>query len=307
MKYRIKKEFFPFSKIAPPIRSPKLAGFLGSMLRAPRGIFRDKEVCVKREFIKSYDGKEVEVIVFTPIGIKEPAPCLVYYHGGGFFFGAAPYHYKIAKEYAMKTPCKLVFVNYRLAPKHPFPTPHEDCYAALVWTFENAGRIGVDRTRIAVGGDSAGGALAAAVTIISRDRGTDMPVFQMLIYPVTDRRMTSESSRLFTDAPMWNTKLSRMMWHGYLAGYNGPDIAYASPNEADSFSGLAEAYVEIAEFDSLRDEGLLYADNLKKSGITVEINETEGTMHGYDIVGSAPTTKDSIARRIAYMKTKLYK
>lgn len=307
MKYNINKEFFPFSKISMPIRSPRLAGFLGSLMPVPRWIFHDKEISVKREKIGGYKGEEIEILVFSPREIREPAPCLVYYHGGGFFFGGAGYHYKISKQYALGTPCKLVFAQYRLAPKHPFPTAPEDCFAAYKWTLDNADLLGIDKTRIAVGGDSAGGNLAAVVSQMARDRGEVLPTCQMLVYPVTDRRMTSESSRLMTDAPMWNSTLSKMMWQGYLQGYDGEDIAYASPAEAKSLEGLPDAYVETAEFDSLRDEAKEYATLLEQSGAEVVLNETLGTMHGYDIVRKSPVTKASVDARIAYLQSKLYK
>lgn len=307
MKYNINKEFFPFSKVAPPIRSPKLAGFLGSLMPVPRWIFHDKEIAVKREKIPGYNGDEIEIFIFSPKEITEPSPCLIYYHGGGFFFDGAGYHYKISKKYALSIPCKLIFVKYRLAPKHPFPTAPQDCFAAYKWAIRNAQTLGIDTTRIAVGGDSAGGNLAAVISQMARDREEILPVCQMLIYPVTDRRMTSESSRLMTDAPMWNSTLSKMMWRGYLQGYEGEDIAYASPAEAKDFSSLPTAYIETAEFDSLRDEGIAYAKSLADAGVEVTLNETKGTMHGYDIVEKSPTTISYVAKRIEFLQSKLYK
>ena len=304
MKYPINKEFSPYSRFAPPIRNAKMAGWMGSMMKPPRWVRknRDHEVSVKKESIKSYDGAEIEILIFTPYGIKESVPCLVYYHGGGFFFEGAGYHYKLAKQYALETPCKVVFVQYRLAPKNPHPIPAEDCYAALRWTFENADKLNVDKTKIAVGGDSAGGALAAAVCQMARDRGTDMPLFQLLVYPVTDRRMNYDSCRKFTDTPMWNAKLSVKMWQGYVQDENAPDIAYASPMEAKIFENLPSAYVETTEFDCLHDEGIAYAEALRKAGVSVELNETRGMMHGFDIVEKAPTTKAAVKARIEYVK-----
>ena len=304
MKYPINKEFSPYSRMTPPIRNAKIAGWMGSMMKPPRWVRknRDHEVSVKKETIKSYDGAEIEILIFAPYGIEEPVPCLVYYHGGGFFFGGAGYHYKLAKQYALETPCKVVFVQYRLAPKNPHPIPAEDCYAALRWTFENADKLNVDKTKIAVGGDSAGGALAAAVCQMARDRGTDMPLFQLLVYPVTDRRMNYDSCRKFTDTPMWNAKLSVKMWQGYVQDENAPDIAYASPMEAKIFENLPSAYVETTEFDCLHDEGIAYAEALRKAGVSVELNETRGMMHGFDIVEKAPTTKAAVKARIEYVK-----
>lgn len=302
MKYPINKEFFPYSYFAPPIRNAKMAGWMGSMMRPPMWIWRDREVRVRKVKIKGYQNGKIEVFVFEPYDIADNAPCLVYYHGGGFFFEGAEYHYRLAKEYALKTPCKVVFVQYRLAPKNPYPVPVEDSYAALRWTFRNAEKLKINRTKIAVGGDSAGGTLAAAVCQMARDRGTDMPCSQLLVYPATDRRMQTESNQKYTDTPMWNSKLSKKMWPGYLTDSSIPDIAYASPMEAKTFEQLPDAYAETAEFDCLHDEGIAYADALRKAGVSVTLNEMKGTMHGFDIVLKAQTTKAAVAARIRYMQ-----
>ena len=308
MKYPIRKEFFPFSLLAPPIRNAKVAGWMGSKMKPPRWVHKnlDAEVSVQKESVPSDDGSPIEVYVISPTGLNKPLPCLVYYHGGGFFFEGAGYHYRLAKQYALEVGCYVAFVQYRLAPKHPHPTPAEDCYAALQWIYKNAERLKIYHNRIAVGGDSAGGTLAAAVCQMARDRNTDQPIFQLLVYPVTDRRMDTASNRKFTDTPMWNSKLSKLMWQGYLPQESPPSLSYASPMEATSFKELPPAYVEVAEFDCLHDEGLAYANALEAAGGKVERNELAGTMHGFDIVERAPTTQAAVAQRIAYMKQKFY-
>ncbi len=307
MKYPISREFFPYNHFTPPIQNPGMAGWMGSMMKPPRRIFRDSQVEVTAYTIPGYREEPVEVLVIRPRENQEVLPCLVYAHGGGFFFGGAGYHYRLAKEYALKTPCTVVFVQYRLAPKHPHPTPSEDSYSALLWTHRNAEKLNIDRTKIAVGGDSAGGALAAAVCQMARDRGTDLPVFQLLVYPVTDRRMKTQSNRNYTDTPMWNSRLSVKMWQGYLPDETVGNIAYASPMEAESFTGLPDAYVETAEFDCLHDEGIAYADALRNGGARVTVNETAGTMHGFDIAEKAPVTKSAVDARIRYMQSKFSK
>ena len=304
MKYPISKEFFPFSRFTPPIQNAKIAGWMGSKMKVPKWVSknRDSEICITKEKIKSYDGSEVSIFVIAPREFEETSPCLVYYHGGGFFFEGAGYHYKLAKQYALECECRVIFVQYRLAPKHPHPTPAEDCYAALRWIFENTERLKIDNEKIAVGGDSAGGALAAAVCQMARDRDTDIPLFQLLVYPVTDRRMNYVSCHKFTDTPMWNAKLSVKMWEGYVQNENAPDIVYASPMEAERLDSLPAAYVETAEFDCLHDEGLAYANALQDAGVDVTLNETRGTMHGFDIVQKAPTAKAAVKARIKFMK-----
>ena len=276
------------------------------MMRPPRWIWRDKEVAVTKEIIKGYNDGDIDVLVFEPRAASGKMPCLVYYHGGGFFTEGAGYHYRLIKEYVLNTPCKVVFVRYRLVPKNQHPIPVEDSYAGLRWTFENADRLNIDTARIAVGGDSAGGALSAAVCQMARDRGTEIPCFQFLVYPATDRRMETESNRKFTDTPMWNSSLSRTMWPAYVPDPKATDVVYASPMEAESFDDLPPAYIETAEFDCLHDEGILYGKALQDAGVPVQFNETEGTMHGFDIVVDAPTTRAAVAERIRYMRENFY-
>lgn len=313
MKFPIKKEFAPFSWVSPPVQNPKMAGWMGSQMRPPRWVRvdGDDKVSVTRLSVRSYDGAEIPIFSIEPRSFRAKRktgtiPCLVYYHGGGFFFEGAGYHYTLAKRYALECGCRVLFAQYRLAPKHPHPTPAEDCYAALRFAFESAAELRTDAARIAVGGDSAGGALAAAVCQMARDRGTDAPLFQLLVYPVTDRRMETESCRLFTHTPMWNSRLSEKMWEGYVPNTDAPDVAYASPMEATRFDALPPAYVETAEFDCLRDEGIAYAKALQSAGVDVTLNETRGTMHGFDIVKNAPTSKEAVAARIAFMRDKFH-
>lgn len=306
IKYTINKEFFPYYYFTPPFGNTKVAGWLGSMMRTPRWIWHDKEIKVRKEQIKGYQNADIDILIFEPRSASVILPCLVYYHGGGFMTEGSGYHFKLIKEYVLKTPCKVVFARYRLVPKNPHPIPVEDAYAGLCWTFENAERLNIDRKRIAVGGDSAGGTLSAAVCHMARDRGTDIPYFQLLIYPATDRRMETESNEKYTDTPMWNSNLSRKMWPSYITNSECEDIIYASPMEAEHFDGLPQAYIETAEFDCLHDEGIAYAQALKGAGVDVEINETKGTMHGFDIALNAPTTKAAVEARIQYMQKRFY-
>lgn len=150
----------------------------------------------------------------------------------------------------------MVFVDYRWAPRHAFPVGVEDCYAAFQWVYQKAEEIGIDPDKIAMGGDSAGGALAAAVCLMARDRKASKICFQMLIYPVTDARQVTESVKEFIDTPLWNGKQNQKMWKLYLGQGVHPNKAYASPMEAASFNNLPDAYIEVAEFDCLRDEGI---------------------------------------------------
>ncbi|MBQ8389292.1 MAG: alpha/beta hydrolase [Clostridia bacterium] len=302
MKYKINKEFFPFSHFTPPI-SEKFLAMAVPHMKTPKFMYRDKELTVSRHRIKSYDGEGVECFLMSPAGIGENAPCLVYIHGGGFVLAAAGYHYKNAMRYAKEVGCRVVFVNYRLAPEHPHPVFFEDCYAALRWAYGNAKRLGIDPDRIGIGGDSAGSALAVGVCMMARDRKHPVKLaFQMLPYPFLDARNDSESCKRFTDTPMWNSVLSSRIAPMTKADRSRPDYVYYSPVEAEIFEGLPTAYIETAEFDCLHDDGILYAEKLRAAGVDVTLNETRGTMHGFDIVQKADTTQKALRARIEFMK-----
>ncbi len=305
-KYPINKEFFPFNLFAPPMsRAFVLLAQKG--MKTPKCIYKDPALDVEKRKIPGYEGGEIEIFIFSPKGISSPAPCLVNFHGGGFVFEGYTSHYKMAMAYAKLAMCRVVYVRYRLAPKFPFPYPQEDCYAALNWVHANAISLAIDPDKIAVGGDSAGGTLSAAVCLMARDRKSKIkPLFQMLIYPWLDDRNDSESNRLFTDTPMWNSTLSKKVGPIINPNPENTPISYRSPAEAENHKDLPPAYIEVAEFDCLRDDGILYADLLRAQGIPVELHETTGTMHGFDTVFNAPTTQKMIKTRAEYLSRAFY-
>ncbi|MBE6570378.1 MAG: alpha/beta hydrolase [Ruminococcaceae bacterium] len=305
-KYKINPEFFPFSHFTPPI-SEKFLAMAVPHMKTPKAIYKDKSLAVSHHEIESYDGGRIECLLMSPKSADTPAPCLIYLHGGGFVLPAAGYHYKNALRYAKEVGCKVVFVNYRLAPAHPHPVFFEDCYAAMCWTYDNAASLGIRADRIGIGGDSAGAALTAGVCLMARERRHPVQfVFQMLPYPYLDARNCSESCQKFTDTPMWNASLSARIAPMTRADRNRPDYVWYSPVEAENVAKLPPAYIETAEFDCLHDDGILYAEKLRAAGIRVTLYETLGTMHGFDIVQKAKTTQAAIAERIAFMKDQFY-
>ncbi len=306
-KYSISKEFFPFSHFTPPI-SEKFLSKAAAHMKAPKSLYRDKELDVSRHEVSSYDGGKIEVLLMSPKTIADKTPCLVYIHGGGFVLEAASYHYKNAMHYAKELGCKVVFVNYRLAPKHPHPVFFEDCYSALRWAYDNAEELNIDISRMGIGGDSAGSTLSVGVCMMARDRKHPVKfLFQMLPYPFLDARGISESFKKYTDTPMWNSTLSARVAPMTRVDKSDPHYLYYSPVEAESFEGLPAAYIETAEFDSLHDDGILYAAKLQDAGISVTLNETKGTMHGFDVVQKAPTTRSALNARIDFMRSQFYK
>ena len=301
-KYAIKKEFFPFSHFTPPISEAFLAKSVPHM-KTPGYIYRNKNLSITRHEIESYDGAGIECFLLSLKSLTGDAPCLIYLHGGGFVLPAAGYHYKNAMRYAVEAGCRVVFVNYRLAPQVQHPVFFEDCYAVLCWVYDNAEQLHIDCSRMGIGGDSAGSTLAAGVCMMARDRNHPVKfLFQMLPYPYLDARGNSESCRKFTDTPMWNSSLSDRIGPMTKADPKEANYVYYSPVEAECFDGLPPAYIETAEFDCLHDDGILYAQKLREAGVDVVLNETKGTMHGFDIMQHAPTTKAAVAARVDYMR-----
>lgn len=297
-KYPIHRDFKKYEKIKTPISPiflPLMNGMIATSFNKKKP---DKGVREIKKKIPGYQNESIDIIIYEPEESAGILPCLIYLHGGAFVLKSAAFHKHLICEYVLRTPCKVVFVDYRLAPKYPFPVGVEDSYAAFKWAYENAEAIAIDPAKIAIGGDSAGGALAAAVCLMARDRKAPKICFQMLIYPVTDARQITESVKEFTDTPLWNGKQNQKMWQLYLGQGIHSEKAYASPMEADSFNNLPAAYIEVAEFDCLRDEGINYAKSLKKGGIPVELNRTRETIHGFDIVEDSEIVKQSLIKRV---------
>jgi acetyl esterase len=221
----------------------------------------------------------IRLRVYEPEGDR-PFPVLVYFHGGGWVVGSLDTHDGVCRALARLTPCVVVSVDYRLAPGHRFPEPFEDAWAATAWTAEHAASIGGDPGRIAVGGDSAGGNLAAAVALRARDRGLPL-AFQLLVYPVCDYDLDT-GSYLEHATGYWLTR-DAMRW--YWEHYLGPDgdgaDPCASPLRAGELAGVAPALVITAEFDPLLDEGEAYARRLEQAGIEVTLSRYAGMIHGF--------------------------
>lgn len=301
-KYEIGREFFPWSCFAPPI-SEKFLAMAVPHMKPPKSLWRDRELDVTTHEIVSYDGGKITCFVMSPKNLSEKAPCLVYLHGGGFVLEAAEHHYGNAVRYAKEVGCRVVFPLYRLAPQHPFPAFFEDCYAAFAWAYDHAGELGIDTAHMGIGGDSAGSTLAVGVCLMAQERKHPVKFrFQMLPYPFLDARNDSASAKRFTDTPMWNSSLSARIGPMTRVDKAHPNYVWYSPVEAESFAGLPPAYIETAEFDCLHDDGILYGTLLRENGIDVTLNETKGTMHGFDIATKAPTTLAAMEARIKFMQ-----
>lgn len=261
----------------------------------------DEEVTVEKQETPGFEGAVLSTFVIEPKECKEVLPAIVFFHGGGFMLKASSAHYQIAKWYAKQLSCKVIYTDYRLAPKYQFPIPVEDCYCTYKWVLDKAEQLGIDSKRILIAGDSAGGNLAAAVTLMLRDRDQISPLGAMLIYPVTDRRMVTESMKNYVDTPVWDANLSKMMWEAYLGEDMPSPLAYASPMEAESLKEFPQTYMEVSEFDSLRDEGLAFAKRLMDEGVSVELHEVKGACHGFETALDSKMVQDAMERRVEWL------
>ena len=219
---------------------------------------------------------------YRPLGASPGAlATLIYYHGGGFVIGNLDTHDSTCRRLANRSRCQVISIDYRLSPEHPFPAPTDDGVAAFRHIRDNAPIFDADPARLAVGGDSAGGAIAAVVCQTCCDAGDPGPAFQMLIYPATDSSRVSASRTAFAEGYFLTRDLIDWFWKAYVpAGVDQSDLRL-SPLLARDFSGLPPAFVLTAGYDPLRDEGRAYADRLIDAGVKTTYVNFPGTIHGF--------------------------
>jgi acetyl esterase len=229
-------------------------------------------------------------------------PVLVWFHGGGWTIGSLETHDLTCRSLANAVGCIVVSVDYRLAPEHKFPSAADDAFAATQWVEDHAGELGGDPNRIAVGGDSAGGNLAAVVSLLAREAGGPDLRFELLVYPVTDHEF--ESPSMHENATGYFLELESMRWfyNQYLRDErDGADWRF-SPARADDLSGLPPAFVLTAEFDPLRDQGEAYARRLEAAGVPVEARRYDGVFHGFfgmrDLMDPAQQAFDDVTKAL---------
>jgi acetyl esterase len=223
----------------------------------------------------------VTIRVYRP-RIDDPAPVLVFFHSGALVLGNLDTDHARCARLARDVGCVIVSVDYRLAPEHPYPAALEDCVAVVDAVCEDPGRFGADPQRLAVGGNSAGAGLAAAVCLWLRDHDRPAPLLQLLHQPMLDARLATSSMREFVSTPGFDSLSARFAWDSYLAGQ--PATSYASASLAESLSDLPPAHITCSELDPLRDEAIAYAQRLLQAGVPTDLVVVSATCHGYDSI-----------------------
>ena len=208
-------------------------------------------------------------------------PTLVFFHGGGFVIGSLKSHDTVCRSLCVQTQCLVISVDYRLAPEHKYPAALDDAWTATTWIAENIERLGGNSNNLAVGGDSAGGCLAASVSLLAKKTGAPSICKQLLIYPCTDMTARFDSHRTFGEGYRLTTELLEWFYNHYFD--DEEDIAHwkASPLNAENFENLPSTFILSAGFDPLQDEAKAYADKLKNAGVRVKHSHYKGMMHGF--------------------------
>ena len=244
---------------------------------------------------------DVRVLVYLPKSAPRPLPALLWIHGGGYVIGSADQDDAQVKSIVTQVGCAAVSVDYRLAPETPFPGPVEDCYAALTWLHAHAAELGIDQGRLAIGGASAGGGLAAGLGLLTRDRGEVPLAFQLLIYPMLDDRTVSAADpHPYAGEFIWTPDANRFGWASLLSEEpGGADVSpYAAAARAERLAGLPPTYLSVGALDLFLEEDLEYARRLMREGVPTELHVYPGAFHGFNMMAESQVarafTRDSM-------------
>lgn len=268
----------------------------------PLETFDCEDVRIERRMIDGPGGDKIELQLFWPTAVPAALmPAFLHIHGGGYVLGRAAQSAAGNVRTARELGCLVASVEYDVAPEAQGMQAVEQCHAALVWLAENAADLGIDRGRIAVGGESAGGGLAAALSLLARDRGAIQPCFQMLIYPMIDDQTSQrEDDHPFTGEFVWTRQANHFGWRALLGGTELElDRGYVVPARAQNLSRLPPAYISVGALDLFLEENIEYARRLMRAGVPVELHVFPGAFHGFELASEAAVSKRAEAERRA--------
>jgi len=238
--------------------------------------------CSEEWIPRKKDGTSLRVCVYKPLAPVTMSAGILWMHGGGYAIGLPEASTGMIKKLIAESGCVVVAPDYQLSLDAPYPAALEDCHDALLWMKNHADVLGIRNDQLMVGGESAGGGLAAALTLYERDHGGVNIAFQMPLYPMIDDRMLNESV-VNNDAPVWDSEANRVAWELYIGHLKGKDVpAFAAPSRATDFSNLPPAVTFVGDLEPFRDETILYFKNLRDAGVSADIEVYQGCYHAFD-------------------------
>jgi acetyl esterase/lipase len=292
--------------LVPKFHAEKSAKMNRLMRKFMRGKWFGHHSVMREDFIERADGSRQRVLIVHPKGkANDAAPGLLWMHGGGYGIGIPELDFAYMDSFASAGNCVVVSPDYRLSCEAPYPAALEDCYLALKWMKKNAEKLGIQPDRLFVGGESAGGGLAAALAIYARDKKEVSIAYQMPFYPMLDDRMITPSSR-DNRMPVWDSASNKRAWEAYLGSLYGKDNVppYAAPSRETDYAGLPPCCTFAGTAEPFYDEIVRYVNDLKAAGVPVDFMEFEGCYHAFDIM--APFSKEAKAAKEFYMRSFTY-
>ena len=302
MEKKVNPELKDMLSVMPALKLDNLEELRSSMGAMDPSIPTNEAISISDRIITRPDDQtDLRVRIYEPKERVETLPGLLWIHGGGYVIGVPEMDEALCQRYVEEANCVVVSVDYRLAPEHPYPAPLEDCYTALKWFHDNATELDVDSSKLAIAGASAGGGLAAALSLLARDRQGPAISFQMALYPMIDDRNVTPSSYEITDERMWNRDNNLKGWDMYLGSNDREDISpYAAPARATDFTGLPPTYTCVGDLDPFRDETIEYITKLRQAGVPTEFHLYPGCFHGFE--GLVPQAEISVRAKDEYVQ-----
>jgi acetyl esterase/lipase len=282
------------------LRFWRLLGQFQALRKAPRGVSVEN-IAIPREG----GGSSLRLRLYRFPAAVQSGAALLWMHGGGYIIGKPEQDDAVCAQYAAETGMLVVSVDYRLAPEHPFPCALEDIARAWAWLGARAEELGVDVSRIALGGASAGGGLAAAFAQLARDGDALQPAFQLLVYPMLDDRTCARLDLEALPPLAWSQESNRFAWKSYLgAAFGAPGVPnYAAPSRREDLTGLPPAWIGVGTLDLFHDECVAYAQRLTAAGVPCQMDVVPGAFHGFDLAGRKLRIVDEFRRsQVAALK-----